>query len=101
MKFNRFAYVFLMPGFSHETHVAKMEKEGFAYKTVGIDLADRAQVLTVAKQLVAEGYQMIELCGGFGPEWIYKVRQAIGDAVPVGGVFYGPEARKPLADLMT
>ena len=101
MKFKRFAYIFLMPGFSEEEHTAEMSHHEFGFKTVGIDIADRSKVLPLAKTLVAEGYQMIELCGGFGPEWIFKVREAIQDAIPVGGVFYGPEARKPLVDLLT
>ena len=43
---------------------------------------------------------MLELCGGFGPEWVYKVTEALEGKVPVGGVFYGPQFRQALADLM-
>ena len=53
----------------------------------------------IAKQIVNEGYQMIELCGGFGPEWIDKVTKALDNEIPVGGVFYGPQFRQTLADL--
>jgi len=42
--------------------------------------------------LVADGVQLIELCGGFGPIWTAKLIEAIDDAVPVGSVAYGPEA---------
>lgn len=101
MKFNSFAFIFLMPGFSASQHVSEMTKDGFRFKTVGVDFADKSQVIEVAKALVDEGYQMIELCGGFGPEWISKVKEAIHNKVPVGGVFYGPEFRKPLVDLMS
>jgi hypothetical protein len=58
-------------------------------------------VIEVAKELVAEGVQMIELCGGFGPIWIAKVSEAIQGAVPIGGVFYGPEARKPILKILS
>jgi len=50
--------------------------------------------------LVAEGVQIIELCGGFGSVWITKICEAINNAVPVGDVFYGPEFRKPLVDIL-
>ncbi len=43
---------------------------------------------------------MIELCGGFGPLWIAKVSEAINHAIPVGSVFYGPEARQPILDII-
>jgi hypothetical protein len=46
----------------------------------------------VARTLVSEGVQLIELCGGFGPLWTAKVIEAIGPAVPVGAVGYGPES---------
>lgn len=49
-------------------------------------------VLEVAEQLVGDGVQLIELCGGFGPVWAGKVIEAIDGAVPVGAVGYGPEA---------
>ena len=44
---------------------------------------------------------MIELCGGFGPTWIAKVNAALNGDIPVGGVFYGPETRKQLVDLLS
>ena len=40
-----------------------------------------------------------KLSGGFGPIWMGKVIEALKGSVPVGGVFYGPEARKQLVDL--
>ncbi len=101
MKFNSFAFIFLMPGFNPQEHHQTFEKNGFRFKTVAIDFADKSQVIAVAKQLASEGYQMIELCGGFGPEWISKVREAVKEDIPIGGVFYGPEFRKSLVDLMS
>ena len=50
------------------------------------------QALPVAKAMVADGVQLIELCGGFGPIWTARVIEAIAGAVPVGSVAYGPES---------
>lgn len=101
MKFNSFAFIFLMPGYSESEHVAEFEKDGFRFKTVGIDMAHKEKAIPVAKALQSEGYQMIELCGGFGPEWVTKVKEATNHTTPIGGVFYGPEFRKNLVDLVS
>lgn len=99
MQFKAFAYIFLTPGFSPESNSMVSEKDGYRFKAVGIDMNKKGEVITVAKTLAEEGYQMIELCGGFGPEWIYNVSLALDNKIPVGGVFYGPQFRQQLADL--
>lgn len=101
LKFNRYAYIFLGPGLNAKKDRAEIKTPDFTFKTVGIAFQDKEQVIEVAKQLVAEGAQMIELCGGFGPIWVAKVSAAINNKVPVGSVAYGPEARKPLVDLLS
>ncbi|WP_331770261.1 DUF6506 family protein (plasmid) [Embleya sp. NBC_00888] len=57
---------------------------------VGVDRPEQA--IRVTRRLVAEGVQLIELCGGFGPVWAARVIEAVGGAVPVGAVAYGAEA---------
>lgn len=99
MQFKFFAFIFLTPGFSAATNTINTEKNGYRFKAVGIDMHKKEEVITVARSLVAEGCQMIELCGGFGAEWIYKVSEALEDKIPIGGVFYGPQFRQQLADL--
>lgn len=99
MQFKAFAFIFLTPGFSPETNTVISEKDGYRFKAVGIDMNQKENVVTVAKKLVKEGYKMIELCGGFGPEWIHKVSLALDNKIPIGGVFYGPQYRQQLADL--
>ncbi len=56
------------------------------FKAIGIDMANKELALDVAEQLVEEGYQMIELCGGFGPEWAFKVSERLKNKIPVGAV---------------
>lgn len=101
MALRYWAYIFLSPGFDSKKHVATLESDTCRFKTIGIDISQKSEVIDVAKQLVAEGVQLIELCGGFGPEWITKISAAINNAVPVGSVFYGPEARKPMLDILS
>ena len=101
MALTHFAYVFLSPGFTPEKNTVMTKNEDCTFVAVGIDLADKSRVIDVAIQLVDQGVQMIELCGGFGPLWIARISEAIGHAVPVGSVAYGPEARQPLLDILS
>lgn len=101
MKFNNFAYIFLGPELDPKKHRSVITTEKLTFTTIGIDFHHKEQVIEVAKEVIANGAQMIELCGGFGPLWIAKVSEAIKNKVPVGSVAYGPEARKPLLDLLS
>jgi len=100
MKFNSFAFIFLSPGFSPEKNTITTQKGDYRFKAVGIDMANKEQALQVAEELANDGYQMIELCGGFGAEWAYKISERLENKIPVGGVLYGPQFRQSLADLM-
>ena len=62
----------------------------FYMKVVGVDHPEKG--INAAKQMVSEGIQLIELCGGFSPVWTGKIIEAIEYAVPVGVVAYGPES---------
>lgn len=62
----------------------------FLMKVVGVTHPE--QGVAVAQQMVSEGIQLIELCGGFSPVWAGKIIEAINYAVPVGVVAYGPES---------
>ena len=99
MKFNHFAVIFVADGIDPKVHRHTIKTNQVTYTTVGIDRLRKEEVLDIAKELVANGVQIIELCGGFGPIWIAKVTEAIKGKIPVGGVFYGPECRQKLVDL--
>lgn len=64
--------------------------EKFKMKVVGVSHPEEG--IEAAKAMVAEGIQLIELCGGFSPVWAGKIIEAIDYAVPVGVVSYGPES---------
>ena len=101
MKFNSFAYIFLGPELNPKQDFSVVKTEKLTFTAIGIDFHHKEQVIDVAKEVITHGAQMIELCGGFGPLWIAKVSEAIQGQVPVGSVAYGPEARKPLLDLLS
>lgn len=62
----------------------------FHMKVVGVKSPE--QGIEVAKQMVKDGIQLIELCGGFSPVWAGRIIEAIDYTVPVGVVAYGPES---------
>lgn len=62
----------------------------FSMKVVGV--RDPSEGIAAAREMVREGIQLIELCGGFSPVWAGKIIEAIDYAVPVGVVAYGPES---------
>ena len=99
MKFNNFAIIFTAEEVDPKTHRAVIKTDKVTYTTVGVNSQNKEQVIQVAKELIASGAQIIELCGGFGPIWMARVIEATKNQIPIGGVFYGPEARKPLVDL--
>lgn len=62
------------------------------FKMTVVGVSRPEQGIAVAQQMVAEGIQLIELCGGFSPVWAGRIIEAIEYAVPVGVVAYGPES---------
>ncbi|QEW03465.1 DUF6506 family protein [Microbacterium lushaniae] len=68
-------------------------------KTTIVAVPDPAAAAAVAVELVDDGAQSIELCGGFGTEVVAEVAAAVDGRVPVGGVTYGMESVPLLAKL--
>src|SRR5262245_47798418 len=62
------------------------------FEMIAVGVSSPAEGPDIARGLIEEGVQLIELCGGFGPLWTSKIIDAIGAKVPVGSVSYGPEA---------
>lgn len=90
MALTNFGFIVTGSELNPAENVSVMETPTFRMTTIGIATADQGPA--AAQRLVAEGVQLIELCGGFGPVWTARVIEAIDDAVPVGSVGYGPEA---------
>jgi predicted polyphosphate/ATP-dependent NAD kinase len=55
----------------------------------------------LARQLVEDGAELIELCGGFGGAGLSAVVSAVQGRVPVGAVFFGVEASAGLSRLFS
>ena len=90
MALTNFGFIVRGDGFDPKSDVQIMETPRIKMTTIAISKPE--QGIEAARRLVADGAQLIELCGAFGPVWTAKVIEGIDDAVPVGSVAYGPEA---------
>lgn len=90
MALSKFGFIVTGSGLDPKKNRMSMRSDSFEMIAVGVSTA--SQGIDVAKAMVAEGVQLIELCGGFGPVWTGKVIDAIDGAIPIGSVGYGPES---------
>lgn len=64
MALNHFGFIFTGRGLDPETHRSVIAQDDFRAVMVGVSSAD--QGVAVATEMVADGVELIELCGGFG-----------------------------------
>jgi hypothetical protein len=90
MALTRWGFIYTADGADPERDWNVVESGVCTTILVGVDRPERG--VEVAERLVSDGVQLIELCGGFGPVHAARIIEAVGRAVPVGSVGYGPEA---------
>jgi hypothetical protein len=86
MPLTRFGFIVKGPGYVPAQHEALLQSPQFSTTVIGVH--DFEAALAAATKLVAQGIQLIELCGGFDATQAELLRQHIGLAVPVGVVSY-------------
>lgn len=97
MALDHFGFLFTGRGLDPAVDRTTIERDGFRAVLVG--MADASSAPEAARQLLADGVQLIELCGGFGPVWTARVLEAVDGKIPVGSVGYGPESIDGMAAL--
>lgn len=90
MALRRFGFIVKGAGYEPAQHTVTLTSPAITTTMVGVSHPEQA--LPVAQAMVADGVQLIELCGGFGPLWTARVIEAIAGKIPVGSVSYGPES---------
>jgi hypothetical protein len=90
MALQKFGFIVTGPQLDPTQHRQVMQSP--AFKMISVGVSSPSEGVAVAQQLVEDGVQLIELCGGFGPKWTAQVQEAIAHRVPVGSVSYGPES---------
>ena len=84
MKAMKFAFIFLTDGFDPEKHRTQLDTD--AVKSTVLGVSNMEQALAEAKKFQEQGYDLIELCGSFGPELAKQIADATDNQVPVGYV---------------
>lgn len=98
MQLRNYGFIVKAPQYLPSKHTAVLESPVFRTIVVGVDSLDAA--CEAAKALVAEGVQLIELCGGFDEQESRAVIAAIQGAVPVGCIAYFPEEAHKLEQFL-
>lgn len=80
------AYIFEQPGADPVADRIELETEG--QRTALVPVGDVGQAVEVARRLVGEGVQLLELCGGFGAIDVARVVASVEGRVPVGSVAF-------------
>lgn len=100
----KWAFFYFSPDFSPQDHTVRSVNADGSCTFISVGFSPAAKqdgsILAVARSLRDEGVQTIELCGGFGPEWVVKISAALDHKIPVGTVTYGPEWRAELLEIM-
>ncbi|MGM0167037.1 hypothetical protein IGI39_002017 [Enterococcus sp. AZ135] len=78
------AFIFVAEGADGQKDRSVVTTPSVELITVGV--VDYAEAVVISKQLVEEGVQAIELCGGFGHLGTAKIVEAVGDKAVVGVV---------------
>lgn len=99
MALEKFGFIVCGTGMKSDTHTSTMRSDGFEIITVGV--SQPSEALVVAKNMVENGVQLIELCGAFGPIWTAKILEAIDAEIPIGSVGYGPESVSKMHELFS
>jgi Family of unknown function (DUF6506) len=90
------AFIFEAPETDPSRDRMVIERAGV--RSIVVAVPEPAAVVRAAVELVAEGAQFIELCGGLEPTWAGKVIEATDNKVPVGTVGYaGAQSVKAIA----
>ena len=84
------AYIYEHPGADPVADRNELDRGG--QRTLLVPVPDAAAAPAVARQLVAEGVQLVELCGGFTAVAAARVVEAVGGRVPVGQVMFAVDS---------
>ncbi len=95
MKLSNYGFIMIDESYEKEEK-ASLSSELFT--TTIYCVQDIKMACEVAKKLVADGVQLIELCGAFKGDMPKQVIEAIDGQVPVGNMQYSEEERKKLVD---
>lgn len=97
MKLSKYGFIMRDPSFS-EIQSSELSSAEFSMTVYAVGDIDSA--CSVAKELAANGAQLIELCGAFKPDMVQQVIDAIEGKIPVGHMAYSDAELKKLMSFL-
>lgn len=98
-KLTRYGYIILGDGYDSAKHHANIVSPQFS-STI-ICAQSIKQAIGIAKQMVKDGVEVIELCGEFGQSGAFQIVNAIDCKVPVGYVSFAGYEHDKLTDFLS
>jgi glutamate 5-kinase len=89
-----FAFIVKGPGYFPSQHAADIASDRFTTRVVGV--SNLADAVLVAQSLIASGFQLLELCGGFTEAEAADIREKTGNKIPIGLVTYSAQQSKEI-----
>ena len=97
MPLKHFAMIIKGSGYNPSVHRAEINSPLFSTTIICVSTFEEA--IQTAQELINQGIQLIELCGGFSPSQATEIQTAINSAIPIGVVKYSEEEQINLAKL--
>ena len=91
----KWAFIYTLDEPANEPHIDTIGS------LICIGVSSVAEAPALARQLVVDGVELIELCGGFGGAGLAAVVSAVQGRVPVGAVFFGVDASPGLSRIFS
>ena len=95
MTITNYAFIVKGPGYDPNAHRSVIECPSF--RTEVVCVSSVAEAISAARELVARGIEVIELCGGFGEACAVDLISHLGSSVPVGHVVFSKSESEKLA----
>ncbi len=94
-----YGYIILGNDYDAKQHHAKISSPNFNSTVICTETV--SQAIDIAQQMVNDGIEVIELCGGFGQSGAFQIVNAINCKVPVGFVSFAGYEHDKLTDFLT
>ncbi len=85
-KLTKYGYIILGDGYQPNKHHAVIASNELSSRIICVQSLEEA--IIVAKQMVKDGIEVIELCGEFGQSGAFQIVNAINCQIPVGYVSF-------------
>ena len=98
-KLTKYGYIILGEGYQAAQHRATINSPQFSSNIICAETIKDA--IIIAKQMVQDGIEVIELCGEFGQSGAFQIVNAIDCKVPVGYVSFAGYEHDKLTDFLS